>query len=99
MKNPSPKISVTANVLLPELNRQLNKKDPAVPDPTTSKERLYRCKICKNLIMGPNAENLYVEHTKTCLEANSFECTICFKKFAFKRGLNNHLRLTHLVFY
>ncbi|XP_015365375.1 PREDICTED: longitudinals lacking protein, isoforms H/M/V-like isoform X3 [Diuraphis noxia] len=82
---------------------------PQVPEPNnqesvkcsvteTKTENCYRCKNCKNIILGPNAENLYVEHIMTCLDANNFECSICFKKFAHKRGLTNHLRLTHLVF-
>lgn len=98
LKNPVAKISATANVLLPELKSLLTKKGPAAPDTASIKEKIYRCQICKNVITGPNAENLYVEHRKTCFNTNSFGCSICCKKFAFKRGLNNHLRSTHLVF-
>lgn len=92
-KNPS--LSKAANALLPGSKEDEPKNSS---EQETKTESFYRCKICKNVILGPNAENLYVEHIQTCLEANNFECSICFKKFAHKRGLNNHLRITHLVF-
>lgn len=76
---------------------ELKKEDPnKSSNPAT--EIFFRCQNCKNVILGPNAENLYVEHITTCLDTNNYECSICFKKFAHKRGLTNHLRLTHLVF-
>lgn len=62
------------------------------------KKKCYRCKVCGNLIMGPDAEHLYEEHTKKCLKSNIFDCSICFKKFTNNRGLKTHLRNTHLVF-
>lgn len=62
------------------------------------KKKYYRCKVCKNLIMGPDAEQMYAEHIKKCFKSNIFECSICFKKFTHNRGLKTHLRNTHLVF-
>lgn len=93
MLDTSPALSKTVKALLPGSKEEPTKSS----DQETKKESFYRCKICKNVILGPNAENLYVDHIQTC-QANNFECSICFKKFAHKRGLNNHLRITHLVF-
>jgi len=84
------------NITLPQESKKQEPKKCSVS--VTKTESCYRCKNCKNIILGPNAENLYVEHILTCLDTNNFECSICFKKFAHKRGLTNHLRLTHLVF-
>lgn len=77
-----------------------NEKEMAVKNRSSEvqSETLFRCKTCKKAIVGPNAESLYFEHVLTCIEANNFECSICFKKFALKRGLNKHLRMFHLVF-
>lgn len=90
-----PVLSISIIPQQPESQKQEPKKC-SISETTT--ENCYRCKNCKNIILGPNAENLYVEHIMTCLDSNNFECSICFKKFAHKRGLTNHLRLTHLVF-
>lgn len=95
MLNTCPAVTASVNTELLESN---DKKSKKAPDPKAKTENCYQCFNCKNFIMGPNAENLYTNHLKICLGTNSFECTICFKKFANKRGLNNHLRNTHLVF-
>lgn len=85
--------STSINTILPQSNDERPKE---VPDPKDNK-KIYQCKNCKNIIVGPNAEQVFLTHIKTC-QIPSFECTICFKKFSQKRGLNNHLRITHLVF-
>lgn len=91
----SPAVTASVNAELPESN---DKKPKEAPDPKAKNSNHYQCFNCKNFIVGPNAEILYTKHLKLCLGTNSFECTICFKKFTHKRGLNNHLRMTHLVF-
>lgn len=94
MLNKTPAAKEVVNVILPQPNGEKPKET------IVSKEELvYRCKNCNNVISGPNAESLYHKHLKTCVDTNNFECSICFKKFVNKRGLNNHLRTTHLVFY
>lgn len=77
----------------PRYSRKFSRKEPDY-----DKDEFYRCKMCKRVIVGPNSENEYAEHIKSCINVTSFECSICFKKFAHKRGLTNHLRITHLVF-
>jgi len=89
---------LAATTITQKLESKTEESKKKCSEPITKTESFYRCKNCKNMILGPNAENLYVEHILTCLDANNFECSICFKKFAHKRGLTNHLRLTHLVF-
>lgn len=66
---------------------------------TRKREIFFRCKNCFKVVLGgPDVENKYEEHKKTCLETFDHKCSICFKIFTHKRGLSNHLRTTHLVF-
>lgn len=80
-----------------------SKKTKGNNDPVskTNKNGLYKCNNCKNIILGPNAESVFEVHAKKCFSKSGsdiFECSICFKKFAQKARLNNHLRTIHLVF-
>lgn len=103
---PRSKVATTCVPLSTPKETTVKKKVPDHEEEVVGKNRgseaksetLYRCKTCKKAIVGPNAESLYKEHILTCVEVNNFECTICFKKFSQKRGLNKHLRLFHLVF-
>lgn len=95
MLDKSPAVTASVNVKLPESKDEKSKE---APNPKVKKQNYYQCLNCKNFILGPNADILYTKHMKMCLGKNSCECTICFKKFSHKRGLKNHLRMTHLVF-
>lgn len=72
----------------------------STPVAAKNKEVFQQCKNCLNVIVGGETDSAktLAEHMKTCLSVERHTCSICFKIFTHKRGLNNHLRITHLVF-
>lgn len=95
MLDRSPKLSTTIDALLPKELMQENFK---YPYSNTEVGNFYRCLNCNNVISGPNAKSLFEQHIKTCVDVKCYDCSICYKKFFNKRGLNTHLRNIHLVF-